>query len=478
MKLTLEPAVDLTYCTNIHPGNGWSEVLANLRQYAPALKQRLSPHAPFGLGLRLSAVESEELLPRLPSHDRVPGAPWATGRVMGADLPSRDRQGAFLPSRDRQGVDHLEHFRDFLAENGLYVALLNGFPYGSFHRRVIKEDVFAPDWRDENRVQYTLRLIRILKALLPAGQDGGISTSPLSYKRWMALDDRAAWESMTRNIVRVAEALVRVRQTEDRFIHLDIEPEPDGLIENSAELVAFYQDWLLPVGGPFLADALGIPVDEARRHLLDHIQVCLDTCHVAVEYEEPEVMLARFEQAGIRVGRLQISSALRVNLPGPVESGKLRVESPDRRNSQFSTPDSQLRTLIARQLEPFAESSYLHQVIEQRDDGSLHHYPDLADALPMIHAPRARQWRVHFHVPLFVEEYGLFGSTQEEIRPFFRAAPFTRHLEIETYTWEVLPPALKEDLSESILREYRWVLEALAVRSGELAVAGGTGLRG
>src|SRR5262249_11862574 len=140
-------------------------------------------------------------------------------------------------------------------------------------------------------------------------------------------------------------------------IHLDIEPEPDGLIENSAELAAFYQQWLLPAGAPMLANVLGIPVDEARRHLLDHIQVCLDTCHAAVEYEEPQAVLARFDAVGIKVGRMQISSALRVPLPG----------EPDR------------RTQLARQLEPFAESSYLHQVIERRDDGTLHHYPDLAD---------------------------------------------------------------------------------------------------
>jgi hypothetical protein len=402
MKLTPEESVDLTYCTNIHPGNGWSEVLANLRRYAPALKQQFAPDAPFGLGLRLSGAETEQLL---------------------------------------QG-DGLEHLRAFLRDNNLYVAILNGFPYGSFHRRVIKENVFAPDWRHEERVQYTLRLIRVLTELLPEGLDGGISTLPLSYKGWVGADDRAAWEIITRNLTRVAEALVHLRQAKNQWIHLDIEPEPDGLVETSAELVAFYHDWLLPVGAPLLAGSLQISVAEARQKLLDHIQVCLDTCHVAVEYEEPAAVLARFEQAGIQVGRLQISSALRVNLP---EAGPGR-------------------SLLAAQIAPFAESSYLHQVIEERDDGTRQHYPDLAVALPQIQQTRARQWRIHFHVPLFVEDYGMFGSTQQEIRTFFRLldqSAFTRHLEIETYTWEVLPPALKLDLLESIHREYRWVLDEL-----------------
>jgi hypothetical protein len=432
MQLNGDGPVQLTYCTNIHPGNGWEEVFGNLRRYAPALKQRLSPHAPFGLGLRLSAAESEELL---------------------------------------RG-DCLEQFRRFLGEHDLYVALLNGFPFGSFHRRVIKADVFAPDWRHEERVRYTLRLVEILKRLLPSGLEGGISTSPLSYKRWVDPADRAAWEVLTRNLVRVAEAMIRVRRSEGQLIHLDIEPEPDGLIESSTELVAFYEDWLLPVGGPLLADSLRVPVDEALDLLRDHIQVCLDTCHVAVEYEEPETVLERFSQAGIRVGRAQISSALRVPLP----------------------ESAQRRAAIARQLEPFAESSYLHQVLERRKDATLRHYPDLAEALPRIQEPGAREWRIHFHVPLFVAEYGLFGSTQDEIRRFFRcmdaartkrgdgaprgraatasAVPLTRHLEIETYTWDVLPLALKHDLLESIDREYRWVLAELAPLAAPVAERG------
>lgn len=396
----------LTYCTNIHPAEGWEAVLANLRRYAPALKQQLSPGAPFGLGLRLSAAEAEQLL---------------------------------------QG-DRLEELRAFLAEHGLYVAILNGYVHGAFHRRTIKADVFAPDWRDEARVRYTLQLVEILRRLLPPGLDGGISTAPLSYKRWVDAEDPGAWESITHSLVRVAEQLVRVRQEEDRLIHLDIEPEPDGLLETSGELVDYYQRWLLPVGAPLLAERLRISVPEARASLVDHLQVCFDTCHAAVEYEDAREALERFERAGIRVGRVQISSALKVPLPG----------------------DPARRAQLARALEPFAESSYLHQVIEQREDGTLHHYPDLGDALPLIQEPAARQWRIHFHVPVFVDRYETFGSTQAEIRPVFerlKERPFTRHLEIETYTWEVLPPALKQDLLTSIHREYRWVLEELSART-------------
>jgi len=380
----------LTYCTNIHPGDGCNEVLANLKKYGPALKQRLAPAKPFGLGLRLSSRESEELL---------------------------------------QG-DHLEQFAAFLKEQNLYVALINGFPYGSFHKRAIKEDVFAPDWREEARVQYTLRLLAILKSLLPPDMEGGISTSPLSYKRWIAPDDRTAWEQITRNIIRVAEAMAQVRQETGRLIHLDIEPEPDGLIENSVELVAFFEQRLLPANG--------------REKILEHVQVCFDTCHFAVEYEDPKAILDRFARAGIKVGRVQISAALDIVLPDNLKS----------------------REEIAAHLTPFAESTYLHQLIEHRHGHPLRRFSDLPNALPTLQEPGTRQWRIHFHVPLFIEQYAMFGSTQGEIRTvlnLLRSRKFTRHLEIETYTWDVLPPAYKQDLLESIHREYQWVLDELKI---------------
>lgn len=199
MRLATDGFLQLTYCTNIHPGNGWEEVLGNLRRYGPSLKAAIAPRAPFGLGLRLSSQESCELL---------------------------------------QG-DQLDRFKDFLDAQGLYVFLLNGFPYGPFHKEPVKEAVFAPDWRDDERVAYTLRLVEILARLLPNGVEGGISTSPLSYKPWVSPADAAAWEAVTRNIGRVAAALMSVKERQGKWIHLDIEPEPDGLVENSAEVAPF-----------------------------------------------------------------------------------------------------------------------------------------------------------------------------------------------------------------------------------------------
>jgi sugar phosphate isomerase/epimerase len=398
--MQIDNGLDLTYCTNIHPGDGWDEVSRNLAAYGPALKSRLSPDAPFALGLRLSNRESLELLT----------------------------------------ANRLAEFAGFLKDHGLYVSLLNGYPYGMFHGTSVKAGVFAPDWRDEERVLYTLQLMKIAAALLPADGEGGISTVPLSYKPWIDPDDRTAMPAIVRNLVHVAAALVRVKRETGRRIRLEIEPEPYGLLENSAEVVAFYRDWLLRFGTQELAAVLGIGKDEAERHLLEHICLCYDTCHFAVAYEEPETALAALAARGIRVGRVQLSSALKVSLPAEG---------------------------LAEQLAPFADSTYLHQVGERRDDGSLRRFPDLGDALATPHDPELREWRIHFHVPLFTPAYDSLGSTRDHISRLLRCSrqnPFTAHLEIETYTWDLLPAAMKLDLVDSIEREYRWVLEEACAR--------------
>lgn len=401
MRLPGPGEFHLTYCTSIHPAQGWNAVFGNLKKYAPALKARFSPSAPFGLGLRISAREAQELL-----------------------------EGS-----------RLAELRAFLDDHGLYVAIINGFPHGAFHGTAVKADVYAPDWRDQARVRYTLDLVAILEALLPAGVEGGISTAPLSYKPWMARAKADEWDTITHHVVRVAEALARVKQTSGKMIHLDIEPEPDCSIENTDETIDFFVQRLLPSGSQQLAVSLGVGADDARRLLLDHIQVCFDCCHFAVEYEDASRAIERLDAAGIRIGRVQLSSALKVHFPA----------------------DAAECAEVAERLESFADAVYLHQVVEDRA-GSLRRYPDLGEALQHSTSACSREWRIHFHVPLFTERYDRFESTQGYVRDVLRTmvrTGATRHLEIETYTWDVLPAGLKQDLLDSIAREYEWVLESL-----------------
>jgi sugar phosphate isomerase/epimerase len=349
----------LTYCTNIHPAVGWEAVLDSLRAHAPALKARLSPDAPFGIGLRLSGAESSELLDR----------------------------------------SRLDEFRAWLDGEGLYVFTINGFPHGTFHGQPVKADVHAPDWRSEERVAYTLRLAEILQALLPDGVAGTISTSPLSYGPW--IDDEGL-QTCTANVLRVADEL---RGTP---IALAIEPEADGALADVGDLIEWWPEQL----------------DR------DHVTICFDACHSAVAFEEPEEALAALDDAGIRIGKAQLSAALKL----PV---------------------------IARaELERFADPIYLHQVTQRGRDGTLVSWPDLPEALDGFGG--GEEWRVHFHVPIFMERYGALESTQDHLRDVIeRVRDRTSHLEIETYTWDVLPAELKASSVDSIAREYEWVLDVL-----------------
>jgi sugar phosphate isomerase/epimerase len=360
----------LTYCTNIHPANGWEAVQASLRAHAPALKARLAPNAPFGIGLRLSGAESAELL---------------------------------------EG-DRLARFRDWLDDEGLYVFTINGFPHGAFHGQPVKADVHAPDWRSEERVAYTLRLAQILAALLPDDLTGSISTSPLSYRPWIE-NDAAAWERCTANVARVGAALRRLRAERGVHIALALEPEADGALADCADLARWWDD----------------------RLDRDHVTACFDACHAAVAYEDPAAALAALAAAGIAVGKVQLSAALR------------------------------LRPAVRSELARFADPVYLHQVRQRNAGGSYVSWRDLPDALA---APGVDgdEWRVHFHVPIFLEGYGALESTQDSLRETIRLVcerGVSSHLEIETYTWDVLPPDLKTSPVESIAREYEWVLDVL-----------------
>jgi sugar phosphate isomerase/epimerase len=394
----------LTYCTNIHPGETWEEVFYTLKMFLLPLKSRLSPAKPMGVGLRLSDQASRTLIEN----------------------------------------NNLSIFKEWLDTHNLYVFTMNGFPYGGFHRQVVKEAVYAPDWRTEERVAYTIRLCHILAYLLPEGMEGGISTVPISYKPWFKSDNarKEALEKGALHLTKVVEELTAISIAKGKPIHIDIEPEPDCLLENTAEMINFYQHTLLPLGSGYLMQKMGIKSVNAEEIIRRHIGVCYDVCHFAVEYEKPAYVFEQFARAGIRIGKIQISAALKANLP---------VEATQRKK-------------VARKFESLAESTYLHQVVARKGDGSLLQFPDLPQALTHINDHDMVEWRTHFHVPVFVSDYQDLQSTQEDIIEVLRLnrqQPVTSHLEVETYTWEVLPKAIKVDLLSSIGREMEWVIAQL-----------------
>lgn len=345
-----------------------------------------------------------------------------------------------IASREILESGELETFRNWMREQGLYVFTFNGFPYGGFHREKVKDNVHQPDWSTEDRRDYTIRLFDILACLIPEGLEGGISTSPVSYRHWYTdkpeqLEE--VWEKGCRHLAQVAAHLHQIKQEKGIFLHLDIEPEPDGLMENTEEVIAFYEQRLLPIGGKYLQEALGVSQTQAAAILMEHIQMCYDVCHFAVVFEEPAYTFQKWAEAGIKVGKVQISAALKASLP----------EQPEARQP------------VVAAFEKLNESTYLHQVVARQQDGALRHFNDLPDALPEILDPQTAEWRTHFHVPIFIDRYDHLLATRDAIEDVLaNHQDVCMHWEVETYTWEVLPKSIRFGLVDSIERELNWVI--------------------
>jgi hypothetical protein len=390
--------VHLTYCSNIHPGESWADVRANIERYFPAVRERVAPGAMFGIGLRLSARAAREL---------------GSGEA-------------------------LAEFREFLQKQRLYVFTINGFPYGTFHGTRVKEDVYLPDWRDEERLRYTDELADLLENLLPDGVEGSISTVPGAFKPAMhgEADVRHIAEHMLRHVAK----LIAIKRRSGRHIALAIEPEPHCHLETVAESVQFFQRYLFSADAVRrLAVLIGSDAQTAAAAVREHIGLCLDLCHAAVEFEDPAGCIRDLSAAGIRITKLQISAGLR--LP-------------------------ELTASAVNALKQFDDPVYLHQVVEQ-GPGGLRRYADLPEALATAsgHAD-GREWRVHCHVPIFMENLGAFSSTQffiSAVLALQRVSPLSTHLEVETYTWNALPERLRAGgMEQAIARELNWVKEALA----------------
>lgn len=390
------PYGHLSYCSNIHPGEEWAAHFSVLQSSIPEIKAAVCPHDKMGIGLRLANQASIDLSEK----------------------------------------SNFDAFKNWLEANDCYVFTMNGFPYGGFHNVVVKDQVHAPDWTTSERTNYTIRSFGLLAQLLPNHlTEGGISTSPLSYRFWWKTPEslEEATKIATKNIISVVEALIDLQISTGKTLHLDIEPEPDGILENSHEYITWYKNYLLPMGVEQLASK-GFSSEKATEAIKTHIQLCYDVCHFAVGFEAPQAVINKLDLEGLKVGKIQISSALKVDFSSGAEE-KLKV--------------------IAQYNEP----TYLHQVVAHRKDGSFQKFPDLTEAIEGFDE-NISSWRVHFHVPLFLENYGVLSSTQSDIVDTINVhknKSFTNHLEIETYTWGVLPTEFQAPLNESIIREINWV---------------------
>ena len=331
-----------------------------------------------------------------------------------------------LASRELSDSETRLKFQRWLDQHECYVFTINGFPFGQFHGTRVKENVYRPDWTDPRRLEYTNRLFDLLAQLVPLGTEGSVSTLPGSFKDFITSPEQE--RAIRDNLWRCVEHISALSGKANRQLHLGVEPEPFGWFENTAGTLRFFEQ---------MQDE---HPDEAR--LESHLGVNYDACHFAIEFEEPAQAVMAFQERGIRLSKIHLSNALKLR-PG--------VDS-------------------LEQLSSFVEDVYLHQVIARAADGSLTRFRDLAPALssPLAKSPAAdSEWRVHFHVPLHWQPTGALDTTSDHVRGLLKLLELhphlCSHLEMETYTWAVLPePWRSRDVVDQLVGEYDWTLQQLA----------------
>lgn len=344
--------------------------------------------------------------------------------------------GLWLPAdaaREAARDGGAARLRGFLDEHGLFTRTFNGFPHGDFHAAKVKHAVYLPTWETDSRLRYTLDLAKILAQLLPDGGAGSISTLPLGWggAGWnsarQAPVDGAACAARLREL---AAGLDNLRHRTGKLIRIALEPEPGCAFDTAPGAVGFFKDFLL--GG------------EDEPQVRTHLGICHDVCHSAVMFEAQADALAAYRAAGIALVKVQLSSAVAAD---------------------FSTRCPQARMEMRAQLAAFAEDRYLHQTVVRGTDGRTRFFEDLPLALAAANRPEidAGAWRVHFHVPVFLERFGLLDTTQDDLLACLRGLQGeTPDLEVETYAWGVLPAALRPaNLADGIAKEMMWMRERL-----------------
>ena len=388
----------LTYSTLVHPGDTWPEMKNSLVTFLPEVKKRFSPDAPMGVSLRLANASVEELLAK--PEERT----W---------------------------------LKKFLEDNNLYVYTVNAFPYGPFKGEIVKERVYEPDWTTEARTKYTMHIADILAEVTSQPVEPTIQTAPLAYRPKANTPEFLA--NFNENIYRVIAHLMNLEKRTGRRVKLAVEPEPYCFLETIPETVQWFNEKIYSLAAAErIAKLSGEPLSEVFGATRRYLGVVLDICHQSVAFESIADDIDQLSQAGIPIFKLQEAAALRVD---------------------------QVDAEIVTELKKYTGTIYLSQTTELRN-GVITRYLNLEDAIAAWESdPGPREWRTHFHVPVFLQDLGPFQTTRSGIDDALRIharTPLSTHLEIETYTWDVLPEHLKTgDITEYVVRELEYVRDEL-----------------
>jgi hypothetical protein len=315
----------------------------------------------------------------------------------------------------------------------MYLYTVNAFPYGPFKGTIVKEQVYEPDWRSEERTTYTKNVADVLADVSPDDVSPSIQSAPLGFKPRVTGPDVV--DSFTDHVIRVCAHLVDVEARTGRVVTLALEPEPYCFLETTDETVEYFTKHIYSgKSAEKLAKLARMPISEAHVALRRHVGIVFDICHQAVEFEDIGACLQKLVDAGIPIFKLQEAAALHV---------------------------PEVTQKIVDVLKNYSKTIYLTQTVEKKD-GKLTRFLNLEDAFAAWEKnPGPREWRTHFHVPVFLEDLGPFRTTRfaiEDALRFHKAKPLSRQLEIETYTWDVLPDNLKTgDIVDYVCRELDWV---------------------
>lgn len=340
--------------------------------------------------------------------------------------------GLWIPAAAVEEIEHnsarLDPIRTALKQGDVVCYTLNTFPYGNFHSDRVKEQVYLPDWAAVERLNYTTSCARILSELMPDGTEGSLSTAPLGFK---SLPHSEIFEqACIAQLLKLAQRLDEIHDETGKVLRLAIEPEPLCVLETTAETIEFFKKL-------FDQASTQGELEIAQRHL----GVCYDVCHQSVEFEDVEESIARLAGAGIRINKVHITCAIQLSNPG---------QRPDAR----------------RQLATFAEPRYLHQTFARRDgqvSSILDLTPEFCEA-PSTEFESAEMWRIHFHVPVNSERIGQLETTRSDLKLALKAVAkidYAPHLEVETYTWSVLPGEEKPNLVIGLQKELAATYELL-----------------
>jgi sugar phosphate isomerase/epimerase len=394
MRDRLGPETTLSYCANVHPASSLDSIAEQLEAHAAEVRRRVCPGEKLGIGLWIPAAPP-----------RFGEAVGTAATLMKLSLRKRSRRIARL----RSALDTL----------GLEAVTCNAFPLYDFHQPVVKHAVYEPDWTSVYRAAHTSGRVGLMDELNPAQAGCSVSTLPIGWRESPDADaDRA--EIAGFHLRHAVEFLSKFGNEFGVHSTIDLEPEPGCILDTASDVIAFFDEHL---------------PDESHR---THIGVCHDVCHAAVMFEDQRTVLRRYAEAGIRVNKVQISSALDVDVR------TIGVET------------------AIEHLKQFAEPRYLHQT-GFMTGGEFELIEDLPEAIERLEAGASPdRLRVHFHVPVYLDSIGPLGTTNDQIAEAVAAAREyhdTKHFEVETYAWGVLPDELKRDtLAEGIADELKWVL--------------------